>query len=241
MKKNKLKRILIRSLLGIVLIFIVLLFGLSIYASTAYTALEEMTDQIELLDTDSVEIYEDYNEISYTVENPKKNIIFIPGGLVTPDSYSYLAISLALEGYNVTIVKSVFYLAILSPNRAVQFIDSELDNVIIGHSLGGVVASMVASKEEAISSVILLGSYPIRDISSKDTLFIEAEFDLGMDPEAFDESLQYVNDQNTIISIDGGNHAQFGWYGPQKGDGEAIISTIVQQDLVIQYILDFIE
>jgi hypothetical protein len=239
-KMSKLKKIIIRSLIGIIAFVLLLLFALSIYAGGAYTALEEMTEQMETLDISSLTIHEDYDEISYTVDDPIKNILFIPGGLVTPDSYSYLAMSLALEGYNVTIVKSIFYLAILSPNRAVKFIDDDLDNVIIGHSLGGIVASMVAAKQDLIGTVILLGSYPIKDITDKDTLLISAEFDLGMDPEAFDDSLQYVNDEKTIIDIEGGNHAQFGWYGPQKGDGEAEMSTLVQQDLVIQYILDYI-
>jgi hypothetical protein len=26
------------------------------------------------------------------------------------------------------------------------------------------------------------------------------------------------------VSIEGGNHAQFGWYGPQEGDNPATIS-----------------
>lgn len=240
MKKDKIKKVVVRISISLVTIFLILIFGLAIYAQTGYTALDEMQEQIDELDITALTIYEDYDEISFTVENPISNIIFIPGGLVTSDSYSYLAISLALEGYNVTIVKEIFYLAILSPNRAKRFIDEDLDNIIIGHSLGGVVASMVANSEDLISKVVFLGSYPIKDVSDKDTLFIAAEFDLGMDPIAFDESLQYVSDENTIINIDGGNHAQFGWYGPQRGDGEATITTLDQQNLVIQYILDFI-
>ena len=31
-----------------------------------------------------------------------------------------------------------------------------------------------------------------------------------------------------FVSIDGGNHAQFGDYGPQRGDGEATISLQMQ-------------
>lgn len=238
---KSIKKILIKFGLIIISIIFIMMFVLSIYAANPYESLEEMWDEIETLDKSNIVVREDFDEISYSVDNPKKNIIFIPGGLVTPDSYSYLAISLAIEQYNVTIVKPAFNLAILSPNRANKFINDNLDNIIIGHSLGGVTASIVASKNAEISKAILLGSYPIRNLNDIDTLMITAEFDLGMNEDEFEESLKYVNDENEIIDIDGGNHAQFGWYGPQKGDGEAEISTLEQQNLVINHILDFIK
>jgi len=227
--------------IGVLSVVVLLFVALVIYSRNPYTALDEMSLAIAELDTSMVERTEDRDEIRFTVDNPLKNIVFIPGGLVTPDSYEYLAISLAKEGYNVTIFKAPFYLAILAPNYAKRFLDDSLDNVIIGHSLGGVVGSMIASKQEEVTQIVMLGSYPIKDVSEKESLIITAEFDLGMDPDAFDNSLQYVNDENTIFNIDGGNHAQFGWYGPQKGDGTAEISTMDQQQIVIDQILSFID
>jgi pimeloyl-ACP methyl ester carboxylesterase len=35
------------------------------------------------------------------------------------------------------------------------------------------------------------------------------------------------------VPIEGGNHAQMGWYGPQPGDGTATISREEQQQQVI--------
>jgi hypothetical protein len=32
----------------------------------------------------------------------------------------------------------------------------------------------------------------------------------------------------TYVAIEGGNHAGFGWYGPQAGDNPATISVAVQ-------------
>jgi len=200
-----------------------------------------MDEEIARLDVSSVTTTEDMWAIEYRVSDPVKHIVFVPGGLVEPDSYSFLALSLALEGYSVTVVKPAFNLAILMPNQAARYLSDAYDNIIIGHSLGGVVASMVASKHDNISSVILLGSYPIKDISSKDVLLITAEFDLGMDEDKFNDHLSFVSDDVVIVDIEGGNHAQFGWYGPQKGDGEAEISTLVQQRLVIETILQFIQ
>lgn len=227
---------------GMILVglFAVLVIALAVYARNPYTALPEMNDAIDDLDTSMVTVYEDWDEIKYTVTNPQKNIVIIPGGLVTPDSYSFLAISIAKEGYNVTISKAPFNLAILAPNYAKRFLSDELENVIIGHSLGGVVGSMLASGRDEVTQVIMMGSYPIQDLTDKETLMITAEFDLGMDPEAFDSSLEYVNSENIIFPITGGNHAQFGWYGPQKGDGEAVLTTLEQQLIVIEQIILFI-
>lgn len=39
-------------------------------------------------------------------------------------------------------------------------------------------------------------------------------------------------------AIEGGNHAQFGNYGEQKGDGAALISAEEQQQQAVQFILD---
>ena len=100
---------------------------------------------------------------------------------------------------------------------------------------------MVFTNNSEVTDFILLGSYPIKDISTANTLFITAEHDLGMEAEAFEDSMEYVNDQRIIENIEGGNHAQFGWYGPQKGDGTAEIDTITQQDLVVDLIIEFLQ
>jgi len=36
------------------------------------------------------------------------------------------------------------------------------------------------------------------------------------------------------VAIEGGNHAQFGWYGPQAGDNPATISREAQQEQIIE-------
>ncbi len=234
------KRIMKRILIGILVVILILVVGLFVYSSNSYQALDDMVNQIALNESSDVTRFEDSDEITFTVSNPLKQIVFIPGGLVEPDSYEYLAYMLAKNGYNVTIAKAFFNLAILTPNYSKRFLSDELDNIIIGHSLGGVVGSMVASNNDLVDQVILLGSYPIRDLTDKDVLIITAEHDAGMDQDSFDESLVLVSEDTEIFNIVGGNHAQFGWYGPQKGDGDAEISTIDQQNIVIAKILDFI-
>lgn len=234
-------KILKRTLFALVILVVVLAIGISLYASHPYEPEQAMIDAIDQLDTTMVTVHEDFDEIAFTVENPKKQIVFIPGGLVEPDSYDYLAFRLALAGYNVTIYKPFYNLAIFTPNYAKRFLSDQLENIVIGHSLGGVVASMMSSGNPKVSGVILLGSYPIKDLTDKPVMILTAEFDIAMDQEKFNESLQYLNSQAIIDDIAGGNHAQFGWYGPQKGDGTATIDTLTQQNIVVAKIVEFID
>ncbi len=237
----KLNKYMKRIGITVLAIITVLFLTLFVYSRNPYQPLDEMSIQIALIENDSVTVSRDFDEIRYTVENPMKHILFMPGGLVEPESYEFLAYNLALEGYNVTIFKPFFDLAILTPNYALRFLDEDFDNIVIGHSLGGVVGSILSSGEDLVSTVIFLGSYPIKDLTDKNVLLITAEHDDGMDPESFEDSLQYTNDLVEIYDIDGGNHAQFGWYGPQKGDGEATISTLSQQLIVIQAIIPYLQ
>jgi hypothetical protein len=218
-----------------------MIIGLKVYTLDASTPLDEMYEAIEALDISGVQIEDKFDHVSYLNENPMKNIVFVPGGKVDPKSYLYLAINLVLEGYDVTIVKTVFDLAIITPNYGAKFLSKSIDNVVVGHSLGGTVASMFSSGNDLVDQIIFLASYPFKDVSDKESLLITAEFDGLLDLVEVESSKKYLNDETEYIEILGGNHAQFGWYGIQKGDEEASITTQVQQDLVIAYILAFIK
>lgn len=222
-------------------LFLVMIIGLFIYTRDSYQPLDEMYEEIEALNTDHIQRVNDFDQISFFVDQPKKNIIIIPGGKVNPESYSYLAIMLALEGYDVTIVKTVFNLAILTPNYGARFLREDIENVVIGHSLGGTVASMFSSGLDEVTDIIFLAGYPIADVSDKRVLIITAQFDLVLDQRDLDDSEELLPNDAVIYEISGGNHGQFGWYGIQKGDGTSTILTIEQQHIVIEQIIGFIE
>ena len=223
--------------MSIVIIFFI---TLSVYASKAYKASDEMENNIVNIDLTSIKVSEDRDEISYKVDNPKLNIVFIPGGLVDASAYKYLASNLAKDGNNVTIFKTFFHLAILTPNYAKRFINPRMENVIIWHSLGGTVASMIASKNKYITDVILLGSYAFVNIENKNVLLITAENDKVLSKTGYADWLTNAGKNAKEYSVQWGNHGQFGWYGEQKWDWEATISTKDQQDIVISKILEFI-
>ncbi len=233
------KKIFKRMVIIISSIFILLIGTLWIYTLDGSSPSNDMYDAIDMLDTSDLTIEEKFDHITYKVDDPIKNIVIIPGGKVDPESYSYLAIRLALEAYDVTIVKTLFDLAILTPNYGSRFLSDEIDNVVIGHSLGGTVASMFAFDDERVTDMIFLASYPIKDVSNKRVLAINAENDLVLDETSYEEALSLMGNSTQAL-VQGGNHAGFGWYGEQKGDGEASITTKEQQDVVIDMIIIFL-
>ncbi|WP_025725320.1 alpha/beta hydrolase [Acholeplasma granularum] len=221
------------------IIFIIFI-TLSLFAWNASKPLSEMYDEIDRLNKESIYITEAYDSHNLVVNNPKAQIIIIPGGLVTSESYLYLAYSLAIEGYNVTVSKALFHLAILTPNYASRFLSNTLPNIIIGHSLGGTVGGFIASSHHKVDHLILLASYTTKPINNASVLLITAENDLVINQDAFNNSLSnYENYER--VDIDGGNHAGFGYYGKQSGDGIALITINAQQNQTLQIIKDYLE
>lgn len=238
---KKIVKIIKIALFGGLSLLLLMIAGLFFYTSDSYIPLTSMYEEIEKLDRSGIEVIDDFDQISYLVAQPKKNIVIVPGGKVKPDSYRYLAVRLALEGFDVTIVKTVFDLAILTPNYGARFLRDDLENVVIGHSLGGTVGSLFSAADERVGEIVFLASYPIADVTQKRALIITGEFDSVLDQSSLLESVDFLPDHSVYYEIAGGNHAQFGWYGPQTGDSEATIDTLSQQDIIIQEIINFIE
>jgi hypothetical protein len=99
---------------------------------------------------------------------------------------------------------------------------------------------LISSSNAQVSYVVLLASYPIQDVSDKQVLVITAENDLVLDASKIEENSGFLPENYRDTVITGGNHAQFGWYGKQKGDGEATIDTLTQQDIIVTEIIAFL-
>jgi hypothetical protein len=172
--------------------------------------------------------------------------IFYPGGLVDPAAYAPLLKQLSSEGgILAVIVPMPLDLAVFGVNRAEGVIAAypEIERWIIGgHSLGGsMAAEFVKSHPTAVAGLVFLASYPA---SSTDlaalpigVVSIYGTQD-GVAAGAFAESLQRLPPDTTLVEIDGGNHAQFGNYGPQAGDGAATISRESQQQQTVTAIVE---
>jgi hypothetical protein len=164
-------------------------------------------------------------------------LIFYPGGKVEAEAYLPLLDQLRDQGITCVLVKMPFNLAVFNKNGGEAAFDArpEITHWLIGgHSLGGVMASSFAvDHSDQIEEVVLLGAYVYGGWSPDKALTIYGSLDLVLDQTKVDY------DTNVLV-IDGGNHANYGDYGKQKGDGIATISKAEQQKQTVEAILDFI-
>lgn len=170
--------------------------------------------------------------------------IFYPGGKVEAEAYAPLCRLLAEQGLDVCLVEMPCRLAILQPHKAKQvFTAHHYRNWYIGgHSLGGAASTMFASKNsQLLKGVILLGAYPSKDVRALKTLFIYGSKDHVLNMKAYQKSRHYAPKDAVEHIIAGGNHAQFGSYGVQQGDGTALITPEEQIKETVETILENID
>jgi hypothetical protein len=111
--------------------------------------------------------------------------------------------------------------------------------VIGGHSLGGsMAASYVYDHPGQIDGLVFLASYPAdsNNLSNYNgsVLSISGSNDGLATPIKIAHSIGLLPSSTKWVIVDGGNHAQFGWYGAQKGDNASTVSREEQQKIVIQ-------
>jgi len=176
---------------------------------------------------------------------PSVGFIFYPGGRVDARSYAPPLREIAAQGYLVVLVPVRLNLAFFDVNAAepVFAAHPEIEHWVVGgHSLGGVAASLFAGNHAQVQGLVFWASYPA-DESIKNSnlrvLSIYGTRDMaGM--AKFDETRALNPESTQYVVIDGGNHAQFGDYGPQPGDNEATISRADQQSQVVAAVVQFL-
>lgn len=169
-------------------------------------------------------------------------MIFYPGAKVEYTAYVPLLHKLAEQGVDVFLVKMPCNLAFLGQNKASDIIElHEYAHWYIGgHSLGGAMAASFAAKQgENLDGLVLLAAYPTKQLPQKDfsVVSIYGSEDGVLNMEKLESGRAYMPKDYTEICIDGGNHAQYGNYGVQKGDGEARITRKEQQKQTVEAIL----
>ena len=176
----------------------------------------------------------------------KTGFVFYPGGKVQYNAYEPLLAKLAEKGIACFLVKMPFNLAVFNINGAEKVLNQfpEIENWFIGgHSLGGsMAASFLGKNQFDIKGLILLASYSTVDFSEVDIklLSIFGSEDKVLNLEKYTENKSHFSKNAKEVVIEGGNHAGFGFYGPQKKDGKASISSINQIEQTARLILEFI-
>jgi pimeloyl-ACP methyl ester carboxylesterase len=192
-------------------------------------------------------------------ERPKTTgLVFYCGARVPPEAYAYLARSCARAGYTAVLAAMPLNFAILAPSRALAAASSYPGVarwVIAGHSLGGAAAaSFVAGASArgavekgriAIAGLLLFASYPGggADLSTKSlpVVTVSASRDPLASPARIAAAGLRLPAGSRYVEIAGGNHAQFGEYGPQGGDGVAEIPGTTQRKAAVDEALGLLD
>ncbi|KUP07579.1 hypothetical protein Q75_04930 [Bacillus coahuilensis p1.1.43] len=224
----------------IILLFAFILFGgigFYLWATDTYEPTEEALLYVEQRSKERIVFGNDEASIGF---------IFYPGAKVEKEAYSYLGVQLKKQNIMVVIPDMPLNLAILGTNKAEEIImdyPSIEEWYIGGHSLGGAAASTIVLDNNKIKGIIYLASYPVEDMSTINdlpSLSISASLDGLATSEEMEEKNKWLSSPAEIVVIDEGNHANFGMYGPQKGDRNSPLTSKEQIDLVTEEIISWI-
>ncbi len=219
------------------LILAILIMSVTWKATSYYHATPEAIEAMQ--STDQVIVTEESQCIFFDGPSDTRAFIFYPGGDVETESYAPLLQMVAEGGMDVFLVKMPLRLAIFGKDKATDILNeyNEYENWYIGgHSLGGAMAAnYAADHHERFDGVILMAAYPTKNLKydNLQVLSFYGTEDKVLNMENYVTGRELMPDDYTEIQIPGGNHAQFGNYGFQKGDGEATISANEQQAFVV--------
>jgi hypothetical protein len=247
MVENKRLRVWPRILWASICLLIVFIIGFVAWASISA---KPMPEALTALRSDSKVTVETGRWLVFSplIVRPTTGLIIYPGGRVDPRAYSPAALAIADQGYLVVIVPMPLNLAVFNSSAASDVIAAhpEIQTwAMAGHSLGGsMAASFAHAHPGTVHGLVLWASYPagMDDLSGSGlkVLSISATLDGLSTPAKIDASRALLPLDTTFLPIQGGDHAQFGWYGPQAGDNPATISRKDQQNQIIQATLDFL-
>lgn len=231
-----------KVLISILTIVLLLTGGFYVYVSSYYHA-EDINDALQ---SDS-KVIVTHNRTGYVFHNRNAStaLIFYPGGKVETSAYAPLMKRLAHEGIDCFLCEMRFHLAMFSYKEASRIIRTTTYDhyYLAGHSLGGVFASYYASQMPSqIDGIIMLAAYPSRTVPDSCRYFtLYGSQDGILKRKAYQQAKKYWPKEVQEYVLNGGNHAQFGNYGDQKGDHPASITTEKQQEITAQQIIRFMK
>lgn len=230
------RRVMLRLLAGIGILIALAAIGFVAWGSTPQAPTEVALQALVSDTTVRVET-EPWITFTPTRSQPQAGLVVYPGGHVDPRAYAPLARQIASRGYQVVIVPMPLALAVLAPNEALDVMaayPSVEAWAVGGHSLGGAMAARFAYVHpEAVDGLVLWAAYPAStdDLSGFDVIAtsIYGTLDGLSTGDKIDASRRLLPGDTRWVPIEGGNHAQFGDYGLQSGDGSATILASEQQ------------
>jgi hypothetical protein len=177
------------------------------------------------------------DEGGYWRVTPQKSngvlFVFLPGGLVAPQAYGFIAEHLGKQGVTTIIPEMPFGIAFFDYTKgerirlALEKNGEKFRKVVYGgHSLGGAMVGLLGGFGAQIDGMVLLAAFPAADCSQRTipTLTIAAEFDGLISVERIRDSLAQLPKNSQFELLKGGVHAFFGRYGVQARDGTPTVT-----------------
>ena len=232
----------------IIIIMLFLFVGGSVWYVNDYYHVTDRNGAMS--DTPEVQVVKTSTGYLYDGPGEDTALIFYPGAKVQDIAYAPLLKQLAAEGIDCYLVHMPGNLAIFGVNKAEEVLQDSTGAgasyehwYLAGHSLGGAMAaSFAANHAEELDGLIFLGAYSTKDLSETNlrVLSLYGSEDQVLNREKLTESHALMPEDFTEYCIEGGNHAQYGDYGVQKGDGTATITAEEQRNIVMEKILTFV-
>jgi hypothetical protein len=171
-------------------------------------------------------------------------VLYVPGARVDPYSYLHPLVDVAASGVTVVIIDPLFNMALLDQrtlDELVAVAPSIETWTLAGHSLGGVRACMLAD-DSRVTGLVLFASYCANDISDLGipVLQVLASDDGLIDISAVNEARGLLPTSVTTTTMEGANHASFGTYGQQPGDGVATLSRQQVRESVTELMMPLV-
>ena len=228
-----------RLALGLATVFAIAFAGaaaFAVYASDYYRAAD--TAQASLSSSAALPVEQGDRLAAFGDPDAKTGIVLYPGAKVEYTAYAPLMHDLAERGYLAVVVEMPFNFAFFDIDAAdrVRTAYPRVESWWVGgHSLGGSMAAQYAAdhaNDAGLDGLVLLGAYSASDLSSADlgAIVVYGSNDQVLNRDKLAEGDAKLPAGAETVVIEGGNHAGFGDYGPQDGDGDASISPTEQQE-----------
>ncbi len=228
----------IPAFMAVAIAVIAVAFG--VYVGNYYKADESVTEY--LTSDGAVKVAQ--TDYGWYLDGPSEEdaLVFYPGAKVEEEAYIPLLYRFAEEGMDVCLVKMPFRLAFLGMNKASDVMAQyPYENWYVGgHSLGGAMSAGYAAEHgDALKGVVLLAAYATKKLDEDllEIVIYGSEDEVLRDGK-IEEGKAFAPGRYFDHVIEGGNHAQFGNYGEQKGDGKALISAGEQQAETVRFVME---
>lgn len=180
----------------------------------------------------------------------RPGLVFIAGAFVPALAYVPFARALAAAGHPVRVIGLELGVAQLPGQQdalrasVAGLLTADREWTLGGHSLGSFYASeYTLAHPDTVAGLFMAGTgHPYVDLSglTLPVTIINGSNDTIVNSRNDPARASYVPPDLVTVTVEGGNHAGFAYYGPQLGDGAATVSKAEQRDQMVEAALELL-